>query len=580
MLKKSLLSKVKNLPNKTGVYLFMCGDVFLYIGKSNNIRSRVLSYFRAFSKKNEVLTSLSTGVDYFLVDNEKDALFLENNLIKKHKPRYNILLKDDKSFPWVCIKNERFPRVFITRKKTSDSDFYFGPYTSRRSLNELFSVIKDFYPIRSCNYSLSKKNIFSKKFSVCLDYHLKKCLGPCEGLQSEKDYNKKIFIIKSILEGRFSVVLRCLKKDLLMSSESLLFEKCEKIKNQINNIKSLKKKSVIVFNKNIDIDSFFIISLNNYSYINYIKIREGCVVYINNYKIKNPLFFDEKYILKNFIKSVFFNYKNISKNIISNILVSGFLNKKITVPKKGYKKNVLNLGFKNLVDFIKSNKSIKSFSLLSDLKKDLFLKKTPLIIDCFDVSNLCGTNTTASCVCFKNGKPFKSEYRSFIIKKTVGIDDYLSLSEAIEKKYNNFNNYIPDLIIVDGGKGQLKIVLKTLKKLNISGINVISIAKKNEIIYLNNFKEIILNNNNSSLKLIQFIRNEAHRFCLKHHRIRRNLSFISSELNNIKGVGNKTIFKLLNKFKSLNKIKYLSKDELVSFLGLKKGIIIYEHLKK
>ena len=580
MLEKSLLLKAKNLPQKTGVYLFFKNDSVLYVGKAKNLRSRVLSYFNSSLKKSSILCSVSDDIQFFLVNSEKDALFLENNLIKKNKPKYNVLLKDDKSFPWLCIKNERFPRVFITRKKQNDSDFYFGPYLSKSFLKDLYGVIKDFYPVRSCNYFLSEKNINSKKYKVCLDYHLKKCLGPCEGFQDEKNYNKKIFYIKNLLEGRFSFLLHELKKDLILNSEKLLFEKCERIKNQIDCVKKLKNKSIIVCNKNLDIDSFFILSFNNYSYINFIRVVEGSVIYINNYKIKNHGLLDDVFILKSFIENTFIDYGKLSSVLISNIYVDVFLNKKIIIPKRGYKKNIIDLGFKNLLNFIDANNSNSLILDLFNLKDLLFLNNTPFIIDCFDVSTLQGSYTTASCVCFKNGKPFKKNYRSFNISDSFLFDDYLSLSEAIKKRYSGSVNYFPNLIVIDGGKGQINAAINTLKNLKLNNIDLISIAKKDEIIYLKNLKEIKLNKLSGSLKIIQNIRDEAHRFCLKKHKKRRSINFIKSELDNIPGLGKKTIIKLLKNYKSLNNIKNLSKNNLIEFLGIKKGSIVYNYFNK
>ena len=576
MLENSLLLKAKNLPNKVGVYLFLKNNSVLYIGKSTRIKSRVLSYFNSNTKKNSLIVGGSNNLSFFLVDSEKDALFLENNLIKQHKPKYNILLKDDKSFPWLCIKNERFPRVFITRKKTNSSDFFYGPYVGRWFLNSLFEIIKDFYYVRSCNYLLSEKNIDSKKYKVCLDYHLKKCLGPCVGLQKEKEYIKNINSVKNLLEGRFSILLKKLKKDLAFNSKNLFFEKCEDLKKQINCIVSLKKKSIIVSNNNSDFFSFYVFSVNNYSYVNFINIVEGSVIYMKNYKLKNLGIFSDKYVLQTFIKNTIVNYGKLSKNIISNVFIGDFLGVKIKNPKRGYRKGVLDLGFKNILNFIKVNSNNNFLDILLCLKKDLFLNSIPFFIDCFDVSNLQGSNTTASCVCFKNGKPFKGNYKYFTIKKTIGIDDYLSISEAVKRRYNN-NNYYPDLIVIDGGKGHLKTVINILKNTRLKNVNIISIAKKEEIIYLKNLKKVSLNNKSNSLKLVQQLRDEAHRFCLKHHRIKRKNNFIKSELNNIPGLGEKTIFKLLNNFKSVNKIKSLPEKKLVSFLGLKKGKLLYDY---
>ena len=578
MLKKSSLFKnvINLLPNKTGVYLFLNKKDVLYVGKSTNIKKRVVSYFKSTLEKHQLIISLSKDIKFFLVNSEDDALFLENTLIKKHQPKYNVLLKDDKSFPWLCIKNERFPRVFVSRKKYINSDFYFGPYTSKKTLTSLFSLIRDFYPVRTCNYILSNNNIVNGKYKVCLEYHLKNCLGPCVGFQKEEDYNKNINSIKNILEGKYSFVLKKLKKQLDLYSSKLLFEKCELIKNQIIALKKIKYKSVIVSNNNINIDCFYILSIKNCSYVSFIRVVEGSVVYLNNYRFINNLYYSDDLVLKSFIETVFFNYKNLNSCIISNIVFSNFLNKKIHVPKRGYKKKILDLSFKNILNYISTYNS--NINVLNKLKCDLLLKNIPFKIECFDVSTLMGTNTVSSCVVFKNGKPFKSGYRFF--NHDNNMDDYLCIENSIKIKYKKIiKKELPDLIIIDGGKGHLNIASNILNKLNLSSIDVISIAKKEEIIYLKNLKKIILNNKSDSLKLIQFIRNEAHRFCLKKHILKRKNNFINSELNTINNIGQKTIIKLLKKFKSINNIKKLNKKELINYIGNYKGGIIYKHFK-
>tara|TARA_B100000530_G_scaffold317117_1_gene247927 strand:- start:1743 stop:3482 length:1740 start_codon:yes stop_codon:yes gene_type:complete len=579
MLESGLLlkSKLKLLPEKIGVYFFLDkGDNILYVGKSKNIKKRVRYYFNKKTKKNNLIINNAFYVDYILVDSEEDALFLENNLIKKHQPKYNVLLKDDKNFPWLCIKKERFPRVVVVRKKTNNSDLYFGPYVSRKLLNNLFKLISDMYPVRSCNFNLSKDNILKKKYKVCLDYHLNKCLGPCEGLQTEEDYNNNINYIKNILSGRFSFVLKSLELLLKKYSEKLLFEKAEIIKNQINSIKKIKKRSSVVYKKNIDIDSFYIHSVGSFSYVNFIRVVEGSVVYLKTEKIKNNIF-DDVFVLESFIKRIFINYGFLSKIIISNIDIGFFINKKIFVPKNGYKKDLLNLGYTNILEYIKNDSSVNT-SILKNLKKVLILKKIPLKIECFDISTLNGENTVGSCVVFNNGIISKKNYKYYLLND-IGNNDYLSIEKTIEKRYYNKLN-IPDLIIIDGGKGQLSSALKVLKKLNINNVDIISIAKKEEIIFLKNFKKIILNKKSNSLKLIQNIRNEAHNYCLKNHRILRNNKFISSELNNIRGVGKSSIIKLYNNFKSIEKIKNSTKKELIDILGNYKSNLVYKHFNK
>tara|TARA_B100000902_G_scaffold395698_1_gene454858 strand:+ start:1729 stop:3465 length:1737 start_codon:yes stop_codon:yes gene_type:complete len=577
MLKKSILLKNKAslLPDRVGVYFFLDKKNVLYVGKAVKIRTRVLSYFKNFSNKNISLLNSSNDLKYILVESEEDALFLENNLIKKHQPKYNVLLKDDKSFPWLCIKKERFPRVFISRKKDSSSDFYFGPYVSKKTLNGLFGLIKSLYPIRTCNYNLSEKNIVLKKYKVCLEFHLKNCLGPCENLCSEYEYNKNIKSIKKILSGNFSFVLNDLKKKLKYNTENLFFEKCEILKNQIISIEKLKNKSIVVSEKKINLDCFFIISLNNNSYVNFIRVVEGSVIYLNNYVFKKNYYYTDSVVLKNLIKNIYINYNYVSDLIISNISFSNFLNIKNTIPKIGYKKHILDLSYNNLISYIDSLNS--RFSLLNNLKQQLFLKNIPFHIECFDVSTLMGSHTTSSCVVFKNGKTSKKNYRSFVLNNNK-IDDYESIYKSVKKRYSKKIN-IPDLIIIDGGKGQLNAALNALNELNINNVDLISIAKKEEIIYKKNFKEIVLNKKSETLHLVQNIRNEAHRFCLKKHIIKRKNNFLLSELNNIDLIGKKTVFKLLKKFNSINNIKKASKNDLINTIGRNKANIIYQHFK-
>ena len=571
-----LKTEIKNLPNKTGVYLFLDNKKsVIYVGKSVKIRSRVFSYFKGKTKKDKLLVSSFFYINYFLVDSEKDALFLENNLIKTHKPKYNILLKDDKNFPWICVKNERFPRVFITRKKFSDSDFYFGPYVSTKTLNSLFRLIFKLFPIRSCNLYLSEKNVSKKKYNVCLDYHLKKCLGPCEGFQSEIDYNKNIELVKKLLGGEFSFVLKKLEKKIKKYSSLLLFEKAEVLKEQIDALVSIKNRSVVVSKKNINIDCFGVVSIDNYVYINFIRVVDGSVVFLENSVFKNNFVFELSFVLESFIKKIYFNYGFLSDNLISNIKNVSFLGKSIIVPKIGYKKKLLNMSFNNVFNYINNNNIDLSF--LKNLKSDLFLKNFPFHIECFDVSTLNGTNTVSSCVVFKNGVLKKNEYVFFKLKNIN--NDYLSIEESLKIRYKNCDKF-PDLIVIDGGKGHLSSAKKAISLYKNKNIDLISIAKKNEIIYINKNKYLNLNKKSSSLVFIKNLRDEAHNFCLKKHRLFRNNYFINSELYNISGIGKKTYLKLIIKYKNIKKIKSLKKAELIDFLGLKKGVIIYNFFNK
>ena len=576
MLEKSLLLKIKNIPNTFGVYVFYNKQKkIIYVGKSNKLKTRILSYFKKRTEKDFYIVNSTFFVEHFLVKNENDAFFLENNLIKKHQPKYNILLKDDKSYPWLCITNERFPRVFIARRKTNRNYLYFGPYVSKKLLQSLYSFITSYYPTRSCKHNLSHKNVYNKKYKLCLDYHLKKCNGPCEGLQKEIDYNKNIDSIKGVLGGGFLKLTKVLEKKLFYYSDRLMFEKAEEVKNQIISLKNLKHKSIIISSKNINIDCFYVLEKGGFFYVNFIRVVEGSVTFLKNSKIKKTINWSFDFLLKSFLSSVFVDFGSLSKEIISNIKILSFHRRRVVFPLAGYKKDILNLSYKNLVNFInKSN--LSNYNNLMVLKNDLNLKKIPYHIECFDISHLGGDFSIGSCVVFKNGKPSKKDYRFFNIKSFVGINDYLAIEEVVYRRYfNNLN--LPDLIIIDGGKGQLSSAKKSIKKLNLNKLTCISIAKKNEVIYINNKRNLVLNNQSNSLKLIKHLRDEAHRFCLKNHIKKRNKNFISSELNNIPGIGSVSVKKLFNSFKTITKIKSLSKKDLILFMGDKKGVVLFNY---
>ena len=577
MLEKSLLLKAKNIPNTFGVYLFV--DVNkspIYVGKSNNLKTRVLSYFKK-TEKDELIIKNAHNIDYVLVNNENDAFLLENNLIKKFQPKYNILLKDDKNYPWLCITNERFPRLLIVRKKQENDNIYFGPYLSKKHLQNLYSFIISYYPIRSCSFYLSKENIKNKKYKLCLDYHLKKCDGPCEGLQREIDYNKNIIAIKNLLSGKYLKVIKELEKKLTILSNKLLFEKAEEIKNQIISLNKLKHKSIIVSPKNVNIDSFYIIKDDKFYYVNFIRVVEGSIIFLKNLRIKNINFWNLDFIFYTVLSKFYVDLGSLSKEIISNINYN-FRGKAITNPKVGYKKEILNLGLRNLNNYI-NKKYNNTHNNIIDLKRDLKLKKIPFNIECIDISHLKGKYTIGSCVVFKNGKPSKKDYRFYNIKSFVGINDYLAIEEVVSRRYTKLKK-LPDLIVIDGGKGQLSSTKKIINKLKIKNLEFLSIAKKEEIIYKEDGDEIMLDKKSQSLKLIQQLRDEAHRFCLKNHRKKRNKSFIVTELDSVPGIGSLTVKKLLKKFKSTQNMRMLDKKELISFIGKSKGLKVYEYLKK
>ena len=573
--KKNLINIASSFPNQNGVYLFYnTKKEVIYVGKAKFLKNRVLSYFNNKHLKQKKLIDETFLMEYILVESEQDALFLENNMIKKNQPKYNVLLKDDKTYPWICLTNERFPRLFITRKKNLNG-FYFGPYISKKFLTNIYNLIEKYYPLRSCNYNLSVKNIQSKKFNICLEYHLKKCLGPCVGLQKEVDYNKSILSIKKILKGEYSFILNDLKKKLNHSIKNLLFEKAEEIKNQLLDLKKLKQKTIIVGDEKINLDSVYIYSFKNYTYINFIRISEGAVVYVKNSKVKKV--WKEELVLKRFILYIYTEYGYLSKSIISNTVSKNVMNKVIEIPKRGYKKNIIELGKKNILNFIKTN--VYEFETLEKVKEDLRLKKLPKHIECFDVSTLQGSDTVGSCVVFKNGKPSKKDYKYFNVRNLKKPDDYFSMKYIIKKRYRKKED-LPDLIIVDGGKGQLSVLNNTLIYLKLTDIDTISIAKKNEIVYLKNFEKVVLHKKSKSLNIIKYLRDEAHRFCLQKHIKKRESKLINSELENINGVGKKSIIKLFKNFKSIKKIKETNKKNIIKLLGLKRGLLVFNYFNK
>tara|TARA_B100000963_G_scaffold357363_1_gene379403 strand:+ start:2477 stop:4210 length:1734 start_codon:yes stop_codon:yes gene_type:complete len=577
MLEKSLLLKAKNIPNTFGVYMFI--DVNkspIYVGKSNNLKTRVLSYFKKRTEKDELIIKHAINIEYILVNNEKDAFLLENNLIKKYQPKYNILLKDDKNYPWLCISKDIFPKVFIVRNKINQNNLYFGPFLSYKKTVDLLNTIKKVFPVINCSYVKNSK--LKKNKSICLSCQISKCEGPCTSYFSEKDYNKVIDSIKRLLKGNFNKLIKDLSLELNKYSNKLMFEKAEIIKNQIIALRTIKHKSIIISSKNVNIDSFCVIQRKNIVYINFIRVIEGSVYFMKNIKSLNENNWDLIYFLDRFISNIYVDFGFISKEIISNIHINNFHGRKLIIPKSGYKKKLLDLGLRNIINFI-NRKNESNYNKLIQLKDDLKIKKTPFYIECFDISHLKGKYTIGSCVVFKNGKPSKKDYRFFNIKSFEGINDYLAIEEVLNRRYTKLKK-LPDLVVIDGGKGQLTSAKKIINKLEIKEFELLSIAKKEEIIYKENGEEIILDKKSQSLKLIQQLRDEAHRFCLKNHRKKRDKSFIKTELDSVPGIGYLTIKKLLKKFKSTQKMRMLAKEELISFIGKSKGLKVYEYLKK
>lgn len=588
----SLKIQLSTLPDDPGVYQFYNKDnTLLYVGKAKNLKKRVSSYF---SKKHEygktrILVKHIKSIRHIVVPTETDALLLENNLIKKYQPKYNVLLKDDKSYPWICIKNERFPRIFPTRKYIKDGSEYFGPYTSMHTVRTLLDLIKGVYPLRTCNYDLSEKKISEGKYKVCLEYHLGNCKGPCEGLQSEEEYHLQVGDIREIIKGNFKSSLNYFKKQMKSLAAKKLFEEAQRMKDKIEVLENYQAKSTIVNPKINNVDVFSIISDEAYAYVNFLQLSHGAVIRSHTLEMKKKLDETDKDLLQMAIVEIRQRFNSQSKELYLPFLVSVDPELKVRVPKAGDKKRIVELSERNAKFFRQDRfKQIKIIDpdrhtnrIMAQMKKDLRLSKEPRHIECFDNSNIQGSNPVAACVVFINGKPAKKEYRKFNIKTVEGPDDFASMEEVVFRRYRRSLEEkadLPQLIVIDGGKGQLSASVKSLDKLGLRGkIAIIGIAKRLEEIY---FPEdpipLYLDKKSESLKIIQQLRNEAHRFGITFHRQKRSKAAINSALEEIEGIGEKTARELLQRFKSVKRIKEASLDDLAKSVGIAKAKRIYE----
>jgi len=593
--KIEILKKITaDLPRKPGVYRFHDKDKnIIYIGKAKDLRKRVSSYFSKLhdSVKTRILVRKIDDISHIIVNNESDALLLENNLIKKYQPRYNVMLKDDKTYPWICIKNEEYPRVFQTRNIVKDGSKYYGPYTSVTMVRTLLELFRKLHPLRTCNLNLSQENIQHKKFKVCLEYHIDNCKAPCVGKQNAQDYMLGISHIKEILKGNIYSVIKYLKNLMQNYSAKLEFENAQIVKEKIQILEKFQSKSTIVSNTINDVDVFSISDDEKYAFINFLKVVNGAIIQTHTVEVKKKLDETKEELLPRIIieirEKVFSNSKEIIVPFKPDFQIEGL---KFVVPKIGDKKKLLELSTRNVKYFHRDRKKqIKSINpdkntdrKLETIKKDLRLKELPVHIEGFDNSNIQGTSPVASCVVFRKAKPSKKDYRQFKIKTVIGPDDFASMEEIIKRRYTrllNENQSLPQLIVIDGGKGQLNSAVKALKDINLYGkIAIIGIAKKLEEIYFpGDSIPLYLNKNSETLRVIQHIRNESHRFGITFHRKLRSKEFIKSELENIKGIGKHTQERLLKKFKSVKRIKELNKEELKEILGNKKSEIVYKY---
>ncbi|CAZ95500.1 excinuclease ABC subunit UvrC [Zobellia galactanivorans] len=584
--------QLSTLPKSPGVYQFYdADDKILYVGKAKNLKKRVSSYFTKNHEygKTRVLVKKIRRIKHIVVPTESDALLLENNLIKKYRPRYNVLLKDDKSYPWICIKNERFPRIFPTRKMIKDGSEYFGPYTSMKTVRTLLDLVKGVYPLRTCNYDLSKEKIESGKYKVCLEYHLGNCKGPCEGLQDAEEYHAQIEDIRKIIKGDFKSSLSYFRTQMKSLASEMKFEEAQQVKEKIEILENYQVKSTIVNPKINNVDVFSIISDESHGYVNFLQLSHGSIIRSHTLEMKKKLNETDAELLALAIIEIRQRFNSLSREIYLPFEVPVESHLKVTIPKLGDKRKILDLSERNAKFYRQERfKQIKIIDpdrhtnrIMAQMKKDLHLSAEPRHIECFDNSNIQGSNPVAACVVFKDGKPSKKDYRHFNIKTVTGPDDFASMEEVVFRRYKRLleeEEPLPQLIVIDGGKGQLSSALKSLDALGLRGtIAIIGIAKRlEEIFFPEDPIPLYLDKKSESLKIIQQLRNEAHRFGITFHRNKRSKAAIDSKLESIDGIGAKTAEELLKKFKSVKRIKEASIENLTEVVGVSRAKKVYE----
>ena len=588
--------QLKTLPPNPGVYQFYDeNDTVIYVGKAKNLKKRVSSYFNKTHENNRtrLLVKKIIRHEHIIVPTEVDALLLENNLIKKYQPKYNVLLKDDKTYPWICIKKERFPRVFSTRKVIKDGSDYFGPFTNKKTVYTLLDLIRGLYPLRTCNYDLSEEKISNQKYKICLEYHLGNCLGPCEQKIDEELYNQNIAAIKNIVKGNFKSSLDQFQLQMENYAKEMEFEKAQEIKEKLASLENYQSKSTIVNPKISNVDVFTIVSDESYGYVNFLQISYGSITRSHTLEIKKKLDESDLDLLSLAIIDIRLRFNSQSEEVYLPFQINLGGKVKVSIPMLGDKKKLVELSLRNAkfyrMDRFKQMKIVDpdrhTKRLMSQMKVDLRLSGEPYHIECFDNSNIQGTNPVAACVVFKNGKASKKDYRYFKIKTVVGADDFASMEEVVFRRYKRLKEggeLLPQLIVIDGGKGQLSSAVKSLDLLGLRGkIAIIGIAKRLEEIY---FPEdpipLYLDKKSETLKIIQQLRNEAHRFGITLHRNLRSKGSLNSQLDEIKGIGPKTKELLLKEFKSLKRIKAASQKELIDALGKVKGVQLFLKLEE
>jgi excinuclease ABC subunit C len=590
-----LQSLLKSLPDKPGVYQYVDSEgTILYVGKAKSLKKRVNSYFTKDiyeNGKTRVLVSKIADIKTIVVETELDALLLENNLIKKYLPRYNVALKDDKSYPWICIKKERFPRVFPTRKLIKDGSEYYGPYSSVRVMRTLLDFVKTLYPRRTCNLALEPSAIRQGKFKVCLEYHIKNCMGPCVGYQSEESYLETVQEIRHIIKGNLGELIQFIRKRMMEDAANYQFEKAQELKERLELIEQFKSKSTIVSSTISNVDVFSIHTDEKTAYVNYLKVLEGSIVQGHTIEIKKRLDESPEELLSIAIGEMRQRFESNAPELIAPFrpdLEDDVLT--ITVPQRGDKKHLLELSERNVQNYIREkNKQLELVDperhtkrILEQLQKDLRMPVAPVHIECFDNSNFQGSYPVSAMVCFKNARPSKKDYRHYNVKTVEGPDDFATMNEVVTRRYSRLleeNAELPQLIVIDGGKGQLSAALSALEALGLRGkITLIGIAKRLEEIYFpGDSVPLYIDKKSESLKLIQQLRNEAHRFGITHHRSRRDKGTLKTELHEIQGVGASTAEKLLIEFRSVNAIRKLKREELIAAVGKSKAELIYTH---
>lgn len=584
--------QIQTLPDSPGVYQYYDKDgKLLYVGKAKNLKKRVSSYFHKVhdNARTNLMVKKIVNIRHIVVPTETDALLLENNLIKQHQPRYNVLLKDDKTYPWICIKNEPFPRVFTTRNKINDGSEYFGPYTNFKTVHTILGLIKELYQLRTCAYDLSQANIRSGKFSVCLEYHIKNCKGPCEGYETALEYDEKIKGVREILKGNFKDSLHKFKQLMHRYAADLEFEEAQKIKEKIEVLENYQAKSTIVSPRISNVDVFSIISDDTYAYVNFLQISYGAIIRSHTLELKKKLDETDEELLELAVIELRERFHLDTREVILPFELDFGEKIKVTVPKLGEKKQLLDLSERNAKFFrLDQLKQVKITDpdrhvnrLMAQMKSDLRLHEEPRHIECFDNSNIQGTNPVAACVVFKDGKPSKKDYRHFNIKTVEGPNDFASMEEVVFRRYKRLldeGESLPNLIVIDGGKGQLSSALKSLEVLGLRGkIAVIGIAKRlEEIYYPNDPIPLYLDKKSETLKVIQHLRNEAHRFGITFHRQKRSNSALKTSIESIPGIGEKTMIALIKHFRSVKYISKATKEEIAQVIGPSKAEKVYE----